>query len=471
MPEIDNGTEYRFNMRKLFGTDGIRGKANHFPMTPGVALRLGRAVAAFFNNHRHRAQIIVGKDTRVSGPMLEYALVAGICSAGADAVLTGVLPTPAVAYLTATMPAAAAGIVISASHNPFYDNGLKVFNGDGYKLTDERESEIERLMADDDPNASPRKSSEEVGQVVHLKDAAERYLLFAKQILPENAPFKGLKIILDCSNGATFQVAPRLFAELGAETEAIGIQPDGKNINADCGSEHPQTLIQKVLACGADVGLAFDGDGDRLIAVDEKGQQVSGDRILAICGKYLQEKGALKNNLIVSTVMSNIGLSLALKNLGISHLKVDVGDRYVLEKMIATDAVLGGEDSGHMIFLDHHTTGDGIVTALMLLEVMQARSKTLSDLSGIMTVYPQILMNVTVGSKPAIESVRGIQAAIQAVETNLGENGRVLVRYSGTQPVCRVMVEGPDEQKARAYCTQIAEVIKKSIGSQKPENR
>jgi len=452
-------------MRKLFGTDGIRGKANQFPMTPELALRLGRAVATLFKNKHNPSKIIVGKDTRVSGYMLEYALAAGICSMGADALLTGVLPTPGVAYLTASTPDATAGIVISASHNPYYDNGLKVFNGDGYKLSDEMETEIEQVMMDDDRFVSACESLQETGTVTRLEDAVERYMVFAKQTLPSKHPFRGMKIVLDCSNGATYQIAPRLFAELGAETESIGIQPDGKNINAGCGSEHPQSLIQKVLEIGADVGLAFDGDGDRLIAVDEKGQILSGDRILAICGKFLQEKDSLKNNLVVSTVMSNIGLSMALKEMGINHLKADVGDRYVLEEMISSEAVLGGEDSGHMIFLDYHTTGDGVLSALKLMQVMQSESKSLSDLSRIMTVYPQVLMNVEVRTKPAMESIEEIMTAIQEVETNLGEKGRVLVRYSGTQPICRVMVEGPDQAETQAYCRHIAATIKEYIGS------
>jgi phosphoglucosamine mutase len=458
-------------MRKLFGTDGIRGKANQFPMTAEMALRLGRAVATLFENRHNQSKIIIGKDTRVSGYMFEYALVAGICSLGGDALLTGVLPTPAVAYLTGSTTEATAGIVISASHNPFYDNGIKVFNGDGYKLSDEMEAEIELLIMDDDRFVSACESLQETGTVVHLEDAAERYMLFAKQTLPSEHSLSGMRIVLDCSNGATYQVAPRLFAELGAETESIGVQPDGKNINASCGSEHPQTLIQKVLQSGADVGLAFDGDGDRLIAVDEKGQILSGDRILAICGKFLQAQGSLKNNIVVSTVMSNIGLSMALKELGINHLMADVGDRYVLEKMISAEAVLGGEDSGHMIFLDHHTTGDGVLTALRLMEVMQSESKSLSDLSSIMTVYPQVLVNVAVRSKPAIESIEEIMAVIQEVETNLGENGRVLVRYSGTQPICRIMVEGPNETETQAYCSQLSDIIEKTIGSDRSQKR
>lgn len=451
-------------MRKLFGTDGIRGKANQYPMTAEIALALGRAVVTLFINNNNPSKIVIGRDTRISGDMLEHALVAGICSMGADALESGVLPTPALAYLTASIPDAAAGIMISASHNPFYDNGLKVFNGDGYKLSDEKEAEIEQLILNKEELVSKCAAVQETGKVVHLDDAVERYLSFARQTLTSEGSFQGIKIVLDCSNGATYQIAPQLFAELGAETESLNIQPNGININAGCGSEHPESLIDKVLETGADVGLAFDGDGDRLIAVDEKGKIISGDRILAICAKFMHANNLLNNNIVVSTVMSNIGLTMALKELGIKHLKADVGDRYVLEKMISSGAVIGGEDSGHMIFLDHHTTGDGILTALRLLEVMQSESQSLSDLSRIVTVYPQVLLNVEVKTKPPIESIAEITAAIQEVETSLGENGRVLVRYSGTQPICRVMAEGPDEAATHRYCKQIADVIEKMIG-------
>lgn len=451
-------------MGRLFGTDGIRGVANEYPLTAEAVFRIGRAIALFFSrNSVNQAKIIIGKDTRESGDMIENALASGICSVGADACLAGILPTPAVACLTSST-GAAAGIVISASHNPFYDNGIKIFEADGYKLSDADEDEIERLMQTDNSDSAAGKSNHRSGIVETLTDAPERYLAFLQNTLPNDALFKDLKIVLDCSNGATYAVAPQLFQNLGARVEALHIHPDGKNINADCGSEHPETLIDAVLKQKANIGMAFDGDGDRLVAVDEKGQVVSGDRTLAICARFLKRKGLLKNNLVVSTVMSNLGLRMALKELGINHLMAQVGDRYVLQQMKANGAVIGGEDSGHMIFLDQHTTGDGMLTALRLIQTMCEENKPLSALSRIMSVYPQVLLNIDVQSKPSIEGVPQIMAAIRSVEDCLGEKGRVLVRYSGTQPLCRVMVEGPEEDETRRYCQQIADVVKATLG-------
>jgi phosphoglucosamine mutase len=356
-----------------------------------------------------------------------------------------------------------AGIVISASHNPFYDNGIKIFNGNGYKLSDEKEAEIEALVLDSD-SASRRRPAPETGRISTDSDMHKRYISFLNSTLPTNSSFKGLKIILDCANGATCGIAPKLFSELGAQVEALAIEPNGKNINDGCGSEHPEGLIERVLESGADLGLAFDGDGDRLIAVDEKGSVLSGDQILAICARDLKLKGRLKNNLVVSTVMSNMGFGAALQDLGIRHETASVGDRYVMQKMIACGAILGGEDSGHMIFAEDHTSGDGILTALKLLEAMQSARKNLSDLKKIMTVYPQVLINVAVHAKPEIKTVPSIADAIKAVESELGDRGRVLVRYSGTQPLCRVMVEGPSETETRRYCQQLSDIIKNNIG-------
>ena len=450
-------------MGRLFGTDGIRGVANEYPLTAETVFSIGRAVALFFSGNTNSTQIIIGKDTRESGDMIEDALASGICSVGTDAHLAGILPTPAVAYLTSSSDAAA-GIVISASHNPFYDNGIKIFNADGYKLSDAKEDEIERLLPANPSNHSVSTDHHRIGNVKILKDASERYLAFLQNTVPDAERFTGMKIVIDCSNGATYAVAPRLFQILGAEVEAININPDGKNINADCGSEHPETLIDTVLAKKADIGLAFDGDGDRLVAVDEKGLVISGDRTLVICARSLKRNGLLKNNLVVSTVMSNLGLRLALKELGINHLMSQVGDRYVLEQMNANGAIIGGEDSGHMIFLDQHTTGDGMLTALRLIQTMCAENKPLSELSRLMTVFPQVLLNIDVQKKPAIEDVPEIMAAIHAVEERLGEKGRVLVRYSGTQPLCRVMVEGPQKDETQRYCQQIADVVKAALG-------
>ncbi len=447
-------------MGKLFGTDGIRGKANEYPMTTETALRVGRAVAMRFGTSGGLTKIIVGRDTRLSGDMFEAAIVAGICSAGADAGLAGVIPTPAVAFLTSTLKADA-GIVISASHNPFYDNGIKIFGADGFKLSDETEAHIEELVLDDavDQRARP------TGIVYRLDDALDANRTFLKNTWPQDRSIEGLKLVLDCANGATYRVAPALFSELGAGVSALGVSPDGRNINDHCGSEHTAGLIQEVVARGADVGLAFDGDGDRLIAVDETGEILSGDQILAICANAMHRNGTLENHVVVSTVMSNMGLGAALKDMQITHETAGVGDRYVVQKMIACGAVLGGEDSGHMIFLKDHTTGDGILTALKLLEAMQTEHKPLSVLRRIMTAYPQVLMNVEVHSKPEIESLTDLEAAIKKVESELAGQGRVLVRYSGTQPLCRVMVEGPDEEITRQYCMQLSDIISKNIGS------
>jgi phosphoglucosamine mutase len=449
-------------MGKLFGTDGIRGVANEYPLTAEVAVSIGRAVVSAFRSNLNHPQIIIGKDTRESGDMLEHALAAGICSEGGDALLAGTIPTPGVAYTTAATDAAA-GIVISASHNPFHDNGIKVFDGDGNKLTDDVEMEIENIVLavqNHPTDALARKS----GSVIQLPDASRSYMEFLKSCVAEPSIFQGMKIVMDCSNGATHRIAPELFSELGAEVTALSIQPDGKNINADCGSEHPQAVITQVKKRKADIGLAFDGDGDRLIAVDETGQVISGDRILVICARDLKSKGLLKNNTAVSTVMSNLGLRMALKDMGINHVMAQVGDRYVLEEMRASGAIIGGEDSGHMIFADCHTTGDGMLTALKLIEAMKSQSKTLSELSQIMTVFPQVLMNVDVKDKPDIESMPKVVKAIEFVENNLGEQGRVLVRYSGTQPLCRVMVEGPSKAETQRYCEHIADIIKNTIG-------
>lgn len=450
-------------MGRLFGTDGIRGVAGEYPLTADGSYRIGRAVASFFSMPTRRTTIIIGKDTRQSGAMLENALADGICSVGADAHLVGIMPTPAVAYLTSAGDAAA-GIVISASHNPFYDNGIKLFDTEGYKLADDKEDEIERLVLAESTANAVETTHPTGGKVKNIADVSKRYLAFLQNDLPAANLLNGMKIILDCSNGATCAVAPQLFNHLGARVEAINIHPDGKNINANCGSEHPQSLIDKVIAQKAAVGLAFDGDGDRLVAIDEQGQVISGDRILAICAHSLKQQGLLKNNLVVSTVMSNLGLRLALKNMGIDHIMTPVGDRYVLEQMRASGAIIGGEDSGHMIFLDQHTTGDGMLTAIRLLQTLQGERKPLSELSRIMTVFPQVLLNVEVQSKPAIESVSQLMDAIGWVEDQLGEKGRVLVRYSGTQPLCRVMVEGPHEDETRRFCQQIADVVKSALG-------
>jgi phosphoglucosamine mutase len=444
-------------MGKLFGTDGIRGISNEYPMTAEMALNVGRAIAYLSKRQGHTPRIIIGKDTRLSGDMFEGAIISGICSMGVNAISVGVIPTPGIAFLTHNMRADA-GIVISASHNPMQDNGIKIFNSDGFKLSDEKENRIEELILANNMNKL-HPAPKELGKLSRLDDAAGRYVDFLKSAFPQEINPEGMKVVLDCSNGATYRVAPAVFAELGVEVTTLFDQPDGKNINLNCGSQHPESLSAEVIRHKADVGFAFDGDGDRVIAVDEKGTVLTGDRILAICSSILKKEGKLKNNLVVRTVMSNLGLSVAFQELGIDSVFSQVGDRFVLEEMLARDAIIGGEDSGHIIFLQHHTTGDGLITALQVMAAMKKEGKTLSELARIMTVFPQMLINIDVKRKPEIETVPEIMAAISQVEEKLGDKGRVLVRYSGTQNMCRVMVEGPTKEETQTYCRQIADVV------------
>ena len=454
---------------KLFGTDGIRGVANEYPMTSEMAMRIGKAVASILKKDDRQLKIIIGKDTRSSGDMLEHAVASGICSMGSDVFLSGILPTPGIAYLTVST-GASAGIVISASHNPFFDNGIKIFNGDGFKISDETEAQIEQLVLNEDMRHLP-KTVQKIGRIYAMSDAEIKYNKFLKKSLPKHLDFKGIKIVMDCSNGATFRVAPQLFAELGGDVEPLFVNPDGRNINEKCGSQHTDALIKAVKEKNADIGLAFDGDGDRLVAVDENGDVVTGDRIIAVCARYLKQKGRLKENQVVTTVMSNLGLCIALKNMDIKHTFSQVGDRRVVEKMISSGAVLGGEDSGHVVFLDHHTTGDGMMTALKLIEAMKAESKALSELCRVMTVLPQVLINVEVKHKPDLDKMPEIKDTIKAVENQLGDEGRVLIRYSGTEPLCRVMVEGPTLDETNKYCQELADVISNSIGKSSKKER
>lgn len=355
-------------MRKLFGTDGIRGVANKDPMTPEMAIQIGQAVTHVLNEKGHRQRIVIGKDTRLSGYMLENALAAGISSMGADVISVGPMPTPGIAFIANNMDADC-GIVISASHNPFEDNGIKIFSKEGFKLSEEQEFEIEELIFSKNIQ-SLASSSQEIGRAFQEENALEGYIVFLRHTFPKNLSLEGVKIVLDCANGATYKVAPTLFKEMRAEVLCLNVNPDGKNINVECGSLHPELLAEKIIENRADIGLALDGDGDRLIAADEKGNIISGDKILAICAKNLKKERRLKNDLVVSTVMSNLGLSLALNEMEIKHIRTRVGDRYVLKEMLKNGAVLGGEDSGHIIFLEHHTTGDGLIAALQLLAVM-----------------------------------------------------------------------------------------------------
>jgi phosphoglucosamine mutase len=448
-------------MGKLFGTDGIRGIANEYPMTVEVAANVGQAIAYLSKKEGHKPRIIIGRDTRLSGDMFESAIISGICSMGINAISVGVMPTPGIAFLTHDMRADA-GMVISASHNPSQDNGIKIFNSEGFKLSDEKENQIEELIfADDVDKLHP--VPKELGKVSRLNDASGRYVDFLKSTFPQKINPEGMNVVLDCSNGATYKVAPAVFTELGCSVKTLSDRPDGKNINLNCGSQHTEMLAEEVLRQKADVGFAFDGDGDRVIAVDEKGNVLTGDRMLAICSVILKKEGKLKNNFVVRTVMSNLGLSVAFQKLGIDSVFANVGDRFVLEEMLARGAIIGGEDSGHLIFLQHHTTGDGLITALQVLAAMKKEAKPLSKLAGIMKVFPQMLINIDVKRKPEIESVPEIMAVIKKAEDALGDKGRVLVRYSGTQNMCRVMVEGPTKKETETHCRRIADVVKKIL--------
>ncbi|PKQ30096.1 MAG: phosphoglucosamine mutase [Actinobacteria bacterium HGW-Actinobacteria-10] len=449
-------------MGRLFGTDGIRGEANRYPMDAMTAFTLGQAVTKVLSKSKHTTRVIIGKDTRISGYMLESALESGVTSMGGVPYLVGVLPTPGIAFIAESMRADA-GVVVSASHNPYQDNGMKVFSGAGFKLSDEQEAEIEELMLGGKlPEMVP--PAHDMGRAYRMDDAAGRYIVFLKNTFPRTLSMEGLKIVLDTANGAAYRVAPAAFTELGADVTVIHNEPDGLNINKDCGSQDTKDLRKVVVDTGAAIGLAFDGDADRLIAVDEKGNEITGDQILMICAKTLKDEGRLANDLVVSTIMSNLGLRIACKKYGFTHHAAKVGDRYVLEDMQRLGAVIGGEDSGHMIFLEHHTTGDGILTAMQLLAAMIKAGKPLSELATLMDVFPQKLINVDVKSKPPIESVPEIVETIKQIEAELGDEGRVLVRYSGTQNMCRVMVEGPTTEATEKYAVQVAEIVKASIG-------
>jgi phosphoglucosamine mutase len=449
--------------KKLFGTDGIRGVANEYPITPEVMIRLGRAIIHSLPDSAGKKRILIGKDTRISGDMIESAIAAGICSMNGDAFLTGVIPTPGISYLTAANRFDA-GIVISASHNPYFDNGIKIFNHLGFKLSDPIEKGIEDKVLDD-LFISNQLLSKNIGVVKNFNSPELKYIRFLKQTLPPDYSLSGLNVILDCSNGATYQVAPKLFELLGADVKTLFASPNGMNINDHCGSQHTETLRETILENNADIGFAFDGDGDRLIAVDDQGNEVTGDQILAVCAKYLKEKGQLTNNIVVSTVMSNVGLRQALKKQDIRLIIADVGDRYVLDQMKKKHAIIGGEDSGHMIFLDHHTSGDGILTAIRLIQVIKETAQPLSELVKIIKIYPQVLLNVPVSQKIDIRTIPEIIDIIQKTENRLKDQGRVLVRYSGTQPLCRVMVEGPDKVETQQYCQDIVDVIKDKLGT------
>jgi len=444
--------------RKLFGTDGVRGVANEEPMTSETALRLGRAIAHVFRRSPRRHKVLIGKDTRVSGYMLETAMASGICSMGVDVLLVGPMPTPGIAFLTRSLRADA-GVVISASHNPFQDNGIKFFAQTGFKLPDDVETEIEELVfADSIDHLRP--TAGEIGKAFRIDDALGRYNVFVKNSFPKHLTLDGLKVVIDCAHGAGYRVAPEVLEELGAKVIAIGVDPDGENINRDCGAMHPEHLQERVRAEGAHLGLALDGDADRCLMVDERGELVDGDMVLAIAARELRAASALRGDAVVATVMSNLGLELALRDIGVELKRTPVGDRYVVEEMLRGSFNLGGEQSGHVIFLDHNTTGDGLITALAILAIAVERQKPLSELARVMTRFPQVLVNVRTRERRDVGADRQVRSAIEEVERKLGKRGRVLVRPSGTEPVIRVMVEGEDEALVRRHADAIADAIR-----------
>ncbi|MBM9603187.1 phosphoglucosamine mutase [Desulfopila inferna] len=444
-------------MQKLFGTDGIRGIANVFPMTTEIAMQVGRAIAFIVKDESKRHRIVIGKDTRLSCYMLENSLAAGICSMGVDVLLVGPMPTPGIAFITTSMRADA-GVVISASHNPFQDNGIKIFSNDGFKLPDETEAHIEDLIFSN-KMASLCPLADEVGKATRIDDAKGRYIVFLKNTFPHKYELDDFHIVLDCAHGATYNVAPHVFEELGATVTTLGVSPNGININDRCGALHPELMAEKVKELGADIGLALDGDGDRLIVCDEKGRIVDGDHIMAICAKDLLKRRKLKKKTLVSTVMSNMGLHIAMEQMGGTMVRTAVGDRYVVEHMRKEGYSFGGEQSGHLVFLDHITTGDGILAALQLLSVMNKTQKPLSELATVMESYPQVLKNVRTETKIDINTIPGFLDTIEKLENKLGKTGRILVRPSGTEPLIRVMVEGSNEDLINEIADELCGLI------------
>ena len=447
-------------MRRLFGTDGVRGVANMYPMTSEIAMQIGRGIAFLVKDMRHGHRIVIGKDTRLSGYMIENALAAGICSMGVDILLVGPLPTPGIAFITTSMRADA-GVVISASHNPFQDNGIKIFSRDGFKLPDEKEAEIEDLIFSQ-KMAALRPVADEIGKATRIDDARGRYVVFLKNTFPRQYTLEDFHIVLDCAHGATYGVAPQVFEELGARVTAIGNRPDGKNINHECGALHPELMAAKVRETGADLGIALDGDGDRVIFADEKGNIVNGDHIMALCAADLIARKKLRKKTLVATVMSNLGLEVAMASLGGKMVRTAVGDRYVVEEMRQNGYTFGGEQSGHLVFLDHNTTGDGILAALQVLAVMIKRGKPLSELAGIMESFPQVLKNVRTSARLALDRIPGLKEETARIESKLGAEGRLLIRPSGTEPVIRVMVEGKDLAEIDGLADELCDLIRKA---------
>jgi phosphoglucosamine mutase len=470
--------------RHLFGTDGVRGVANQEPMTSEMALKLGRAIAKVLydtkpadalgggpaaafarkndENGKHRYKILIGKDTRLSGYMLETALASGIVSMGADVLLVGPLPTPGVAFLTRSMRADA-GVVISASHNPYQDNGIKFFSWDGFKLPDEVEARMEEMIFSGATEES-RPTASEIGKAFRISDAVGRYNVFLKNCFPRNLTLEGLKIVVDCGHGAAYKVVPEVLSELGAEVLPIGVQPDGENINRRCGALYPEAAREVLLHEGADFAVALDGDADRAVFIDDTGEILDGDQVLAICALDMHRKGTLKGAGVVATVMSNLGLELAMQDAGLEVVRTQVGDRYVVEKMLADNFNLGGEQSGHILFLDHNTTGDGAITCLQMLQLVVEKRQRLSELKKVMKRLPQVLLNVTVKKRKDFAEMPKVTRKITDIERALNGRGRVLVRYSGTELLARVMLEGEEEKKIRAMAEDIANEIRAEIG-------
>ncbi len=448
--------------KRLFGTDGIRGKANIYPMTAELALRLGHAAGTYFRRGEHRHKVLIGKDTRLSGYTFESALTAGFCAMGMDVYMVGPLPTPAISFLTRSMRADL-GVVISASHNSYQDNGIKFFDAEGYKLADEVEDIISDLVYHTETWDYP--APNKIGRAKRIVEAGGRYIVYTKSCFPAYMSLTGIRIVVDCAHGAAYKVAPMALEELGAEVITLGATPNGTNINDGYGSLYPQRTVDKVREVRADIGLALDGDADRLIVVDETGTILDGDQIMALCASAMLDRNELPKKTLVSTVMSNMALEVFMQERGGTLLRTQVGDRYVMEAMRQGNYMLGGEQSGHLIFRQHSTTGDGLLAALQILRYMCEKQRPLSELAGLLKPFPQILINVRVNNKPPIEEVPMIQEAVQAVETALGGRGRVLLRYSGTESLCRVMVEGENTKKVREYAEQLAGVVEQALSA------
>jgi len=449
-------------MKKLFGTDGVRGVANQDPMTSEMAMRIGRAAAHVFRDSSRRHRVVIGKDTRLSGYMIESALTSGLCSMGIDVLLVGPVPTPGIAFLTRSLRADA-GVVISASHNPYEDNGIKFFGRDGFKLPDALEAKMEELIFSGAIDAI-RPTAAGIGKAVRIDDAIGRYNENVKSSIPRGMDLTGLRVVVDSANGAAYKIGPRILLELGADVISLYDQPNGMNINQGCGSLHPEVISRAVIANRAHVGIAYDGDADRVILCDENGKIVDGDNLMAICALHMIRQGRLKHNTLVATVMSNLGLELALRDAGGRLVRSAVGDRYVMEQMLEGGYNLGGEQSGHLIFLDHNTTGDGLITALQIVSIMQQDGKPLSALAACMRTYPQVLVNVKVKEKRDLASLPEIAQRIAGIEKTLEGTGRLLIRYSGTEPKLRIMLEGDEETEIARYADELAKLVRKYIG-------